>query len=186
MANPDKTQLKNLILNHLYARISKQGMDKGASASTIRRALKVDTSTNYLEVLIESLADLGFIRDEERFNRYALTESGIDFIESGSKVQPGDAQIIDSWSMPDVGATLTVSSAEIVKLHLGQCLTLIAASNFTQEEKSQIAGLIRICEQIVDLPTPKLGLLRRILSWLKEVKELIPLVEAVLKIVGKA
>ncbi|MDE2436563.1 MAG: hypothetical protein KGM49_09910 [Sphingomonadales bacterium] len=182
-----RAEVKNMTLQHLYERVRKGTGDKEASASTIRRSLglKNDVSTAYLEVLLESLLDDRYVRIDGR-SRFAITEEGIEFIESGWAFSQEHYNITDSWNKPDGEQTLTVSAIQSVQQHLRQCIILIDATDFSQEEKAQIVGLIRICEQIVNLPTPKLGLLKRILSWLKEIKELLPLIEAALKLIGKA
>jgi len=55
-------------------------------------------------------------------------------------------------------------------------------SELSQSEKSQVIGLLNICEKAVELPIPKLGLIKRVLGWLKEIKDLAPLIEAIYKI----
>lgn len=187
MSDLQRSDIKNMLLAHLYDRVRKGKGDKDASGSTIRRAAGIgdEFSRHYVEVLLESLTDQGYVRETGR-DRYAITEAGIDLIESGWTFSEAGNQIVDAWDKPDGDRAMSVNAIATVQGYLRQCIILIDASNFSQEDKAQIVGLIRICEQLVDLPTPKLGMLKRILGWLKEVKELIPLVEAILKLVGKA
>ncbi len=187
MNDLQRSDIKNMLLAHLYDRVRKGKGDKDASGSAVRRAIGIgnEFSTHYVEVLLESLTDQGYVRETGR-DRYAITEDGIELIESGWTFSDANNQIVDAWDRPDGDRLMSITAIGTVQGYLRQCIILIDASEFSQEEKAQIVGLIRICEQLVDLPTPKLGLLKRILGWLKEVKDLVPLVEAILKLVGKA
>ena len=183
-----RADIKNALLKHLYDRVRRGTSDKDASAATIRRAIvnRADFSTNYIEILLESLLEQGHVRDVRQSKRFSITEAGIELVESGWLYSEGANQIVDSWSKPDNSIVLTASASDQIRVHLSQCLLLLSSSNLTQEERAQVAGLIKICEQILELPTPKLGLLKRILGWLKEVNELLPIIDAALKLLGKA
>lgn len=182
MTSIESAALKNKLLNSLFDRAVEGKSNRYASPTTLKRALKATESSQLLGVMLDALVDTGYVRkgDHEKF---AITDAGIEFMDSGWQYAP--APLGESWASERIGISLSAANAETVRLHLGQCIVLISTSKFTQAEKAQIIGLLRICEQIVDLPAPKLSLLRRILAWLKEIKELVPLVEAILRLVGK-
>ena len=145
-------------------------------------------TNQFVDVAVSALLSAGLVETDGKKSGklgYSISADGIDWIQSGSQFDPNLPAVSDLWNEPDSIVLDNHSAVGQVRMHLSQCIVIIGLSQFTQEEKSQIVGLIRICEQIIDLPTPKVGLLRKVLGWLKDVKDIAPLVEFILKLTGK-
>lgn len=192
MTDLSASGLKNENLRVLYRRVVSND-PRFVVPSYIRELIgsggKVVTN-QFVEMGLDGLLAEGLVKrgDPEipsQRNRVGITDRGFDFVQSGGAFSEADQSIVDSWKEPDRGQALNVKTLDEVRSHLTHCIVLINESKFTQEEKAQIVGLLKICQDIIDLPTPKLGLLRKLLSWLKEIKELAPLVEFILKLMGK-
>jgi len=175
--------LKNCLLEELYNRIIEGRKDRWASASTLKRALQIHESNQYLSVILDSLSQEGYVYVGSSLNqnKYSISETGLTLVESGWKYAETDNCIVDAWNEPD-HINASQSDLNSIQFHLSQCITLILQSELSQSEKSQVIGLLNICEKAVELPIPKLGLIKRVLGWLKEIKDLAPLIEAIYKI----
>ena len=107
---------------------------------------------------------------------YAANETEIDAGSENSIV--GQAS---QWNQPDISHQIDQQSIDEIRTHLSECIKIISASNFTQEEKSQISGLLRVCEGLIDLPTPKVSLIKQVLSWLRDIAAIKELVDKILE-----
>ncbi|QPQ55749.1 hypothetical protein IC614_03935 [Allosphingosinicella flava] len=183
MSTLSHPELKNQLLLALYDRAIKGKSDRRASATSLKRALQLEVSSQHICVLLDSLVDEGYLRLHEPGEKYAISEAGMALVESDWRFANTERLIVDHWNEPDATAPVSQVKLATIRFHLGQCVKLMVESDLSQSEKAQVLGLIKICEDIVDLPTPKLGLLKRILGWLKEVKDLLPLIEAISKLI---
>lgn len=96
----------------------------------------------------------------------------------------GTPETVPTWKFPDTPKRLNVKSVELAKLRVADAMHVITTSQFTQEEKAQILGLLKICEQILDLPTQKVGLLRKVVDMLLGIKEIAGIIKAVKDVIS--
>jgi hypothetical protein len=88
---------------------------------------------------------------------------------------------VPGWNQSDASHQVSQKSIDEIRIHLGECTKIIAASDFTQEEKAQISGLLQVCEQLIELPAPKVGLIKQVLGWLRDIAAIKELVDEILK-----
>lgn len=151
---------------------------------------------------IDGLVDESLIdRVDEASGDFEISARGIGYVESqlenswSSLSKYADSKILglsssvpaaDAWRKPDQMGELSATGISKIKGHLAESLKLIAESELSQEDKSQIYGLLKICEEILELPTPKLSLLKTILRWLKGVTEIADLIEKISEYISNA
>jgi len=180
---------KNLMLQKLYERVQ-EDKPRFITVSYLSALCAENLTNQYAEVIVADLEAENFVvrgdSSAAQKGRISISAHGIDFIRSNRRFSEYPELDQQTWKQNDSGQALGSAIIGKVNYHLSQCVILINGSDFSQEDKAQIAGLLRICQQIMDLPEPKVGLLRRILGWLKEIKDLAPLIELIFKLIGKA
>ena len=180
-------EAKSAFLHSLYRRLIDDA-PRFITVSYLRSISDLDISNQFSDVIVQSLVDDGLAvhgdSSPDQKGSVSISTAGIDFVQSGNEFSEYPELDQQTWKNDDP-SPLTVQGVEKVVFHLGQCVTLINGSSFSQEDKAQIIGLLKICQQIIELPNPKIGLLKKLLGWLKELRELTPLIELILKLVGK-
>ena len=181
-------EAKNLFLDKLNRRIDEDS-PRYITVSYLASLCQENLTLEFSEVIIGQLVADGFVirgdNSPKQKGRVSITSDGIDFVRSNRRFSEYPDLDIQNWRQSPNEQALSNSTTNQVTDHLGRCIILINASEFSQQDKAQIVGLLKICQQIVELPEPKIGLLRRVLGWLKEIKELAPLIELIFKLVGR-
>ena len=181
-------EAKNLFLDKLNRRIDEDS-PRYITVSYLASLCQENLTLEFSEVIIGQLVADGFVirgdNSPKQKGRVSITSDGIDFVRSNRRFFEYPDLDIQNWRQSPNEQALSNSTTNQVTDHLGRCIILINASEFSQQDKAQIVGLLKICQQIVELPEPKIGLLRRVLGWLKEIKELAPLIELIFKLVGR-
>ncbi len=154
---------------------------RGVSDTVVRKA-------------VDALVDRGFLdRTDEESGEFEISARGITYVEAQLEDQNsyiaqysktrGSSPfelIAEDWRSPDRLGAISATAISEIKGHLAECIRLIAQSELSQEEKSQVQGLLKICDDIIDLPTPKITIIVRVLRWIKEIPEIADLVERIL------
>ena len=152
------------IRDYLYA-----GGKNSFSQKRIREEFANGIPRPFAEAIIEHLRDHGFIT---RGTPHKITHDGLLFLDK----QAGFGASEGTWFSQDSKVGISTASVIEARKLIISCMDIISNSRFSQEEKSQLRGLLKICEDVLDLPTPKTSLIKTVLSWLKEVKEISDLV----------
>lgn len=143
---------------------------------------------------IDALVDRGYLdRTDEASGEFEISASGLTYVEaqleqpdsyiaqySESRGSSPFELIAQDWRSPDRLGAISATAISEIKGHLAECIRLIAQSELSQEEKSQVHGLLKICDDIIDLPTPKITVIVQVLRWLKEIPDIANLVERIL------
>lgn len=181
----DETQImKNLFKDRIsqsYAKkIFKQVIDEGH----VTREVEQDTNEKYLTLTGRGIKHVEEMLDNDSSEIFRLNRDGLDKIFGEEDTSPPNLkERADQWRKPDSIEILSASSVIEVRSHISQAMQIIAESQFTQEEKAQIRGLLQICENILDLPVPKIGFLRRLIEMMRGIKEISEIIETILRVI---
>ena len=107
--------------------------------------------------------------------RYAEISEGVDFLEDNDVNDGGQI-----WSRQESLEPIQTDVVELVLKQLSECKSRISSSEFTQEEKAQVLGLLEACRSLIELPSPKLGLIKKVLGWLRDIATIKELVDQIL------
>ena len=156
-----------------------------------------DTSDVMARKAVDALVDRGLLdRIDDESKEFEISAKGVTYVEAQLEYQDSiiaqyaeskfsstsDHKVeTDLWRKPDVSRDLSTATVSKVKKNLAECIKIIAESDLSQEEVAQIHGLLRICEQILELPTPKISLVKRILLWLRDIAAIKDLVDQILE-----
>ncbi len=83
----------------------------------------------------------------------------------------------EDWNTPDTVQNISAIGINQCREHFAHALKIIATSDFSQAEIAQIRGLLKACDDILELPTPKISIVKRILEMLRGVREIAEHVE---------
>lgn len=149
---------------------------------------------------VDALVDRGLLdRIDDESKEFEISAKGLIYVETELELPHSviaqyadskDSSVFsqkaeaNSWRKPDVSGDLSTATVSKVKKNLAECIRIIAESDLSQEEVAQIHGLLRICEQILELPTPKISLVKRILLWLRDIAAIKNLVDQILEYLG--
>ncbi|MDP1626932.1 hypothetical protein [Parvibaculum sp.] len=183
-------QVRGAILSAFYRRIVLEDRTSALAVGTIRKTLNLDAPRAIIDVAIADLVSkelLTQIGNSHASGSISPTIAGLVLGErlSTEKGLHLDSEIFeigaDTWRDESKATTrLSYSSIDQIKGLLGECIQLIAVANLSQQDRAQVQGLLKICDNILDLPTPKLSLLREILLWIKEIPEIAESVQKIL------
>ena len=155
---------------------------RGVSDTVVRKA-------------VDALVDRGFLdRTDKESGEFEISARGLSYVEaqledqdsyitqySESRGSNPFELIAEDWRSPDKLGAISATAISEIKGHLAECIKLIAQSELSQEEKAQVHGLLKICEDIIDLPTPKITIIVRVLRWLREIPEIADLVQRIIE-----
>lgn len=174
----------SMIQARFFGRWHDHLMTGGKNQISVKRALEqfaFDLPENLVRLLIDDLKKRYFV-DVNSSGALQLTSEGIRHLEEELRVLNRDLAP-DSWNESGARVGISAKNIEHAKVLIAKAIVIISQTELSQSEKSQISGLLSICDQILDLPTPKLNILKRLLSLLRSVKDIKNIVELLQEIV---
>ncbi|MCH9052252.1 MAG: hypothetical protein IIA72_14415 [Proteobacteria bacterium] len=195
--------IKELLLAAFYKRVMIDDRKPTVALSKFSQVFGLEFSMNVMGTLADDHVKSGYLNKSKSASgsiRFTISGKGLEYVEEqlqdpdsfssvfmNSEFDPFAVNQVAAvgnhspqWSQPDSSKKLSVSAVEQIKEYITECIILISRSELSQADKSQISGLLKICDNFLDLPTPKLGLLKRILISLRSIKELTDLIDKIL------
>tara|TARA_R110001592_G_scaffold254265_1_gene517681 strand:- start:357 stop:1310 length:954 start_codon:yes stop_codon:yes gene_type:complete len=120
---------------------------------------------------------------EDGSGKYLINNPAIELSQVLVQKYFGDQGTRHDWRTSETLSTISYVAIEGCRSHIAEALKAIVVSDFTQEEKAQIRGLLKICDDALDLPNPKISLVKTVLGWLKDVREISEYIEAIWKFI---
>lgn len=115
--------------------------------------------------------------DEDGAGLYLVNAPAMDMAQALIDKYFGEGFRSEDWNTPDTVQNISAHGINQCREHLAQALKVIATSDFSQAEIAQIRGLLKACDDILELPTPKISLVKKILEMLRGIREIAEHVE---------
>lgn len=115
--------------------------------------------------------------DEDGAGLYLVNAPAMEMAQVLIDKYFGEGFRSEDWNTPDTVQNISAIGINQCREHLAHALEVIATSDFSQAEIAQIRGLLKACDDILELPTPKISIVKRILEMLRGVREIAEHVE---------
>ena len=110
--------------------------------------------------------------DEDGAGLYLVNAPAVEMAQVLIDKYFGKSFRSDDWNTPETVQNISANGINQCREHFARALKIIATSDFSQAEIAQIRGLLKACDDILELPTPKISIVKRILEMLRGVREI--------------
>ena len=115
----------------------------------------------WLDAAEEELFHAGMIEhqgnDEDGAGLYLVNAPAVEMALVLIDKYFGKSSRSEDWNTPDTVQNISAIGINQCREHFALALKIIATSDFSQAEIAQIRGLLKACDDILELPTPKIS-----------------------------